>query len=199
MLLLGLTGSIGMGKSTTADMFRAEGVAVHDSDRAVHEIYAGPAAAKIEEAFPGSTTGGAVDRVKLARLVLGQPEALKRLEAIVHPLVSKLRFAFVEEQRRRGADIVVFDIPLLFEIGAQKEVDEIVVVTAAADVQRARVLARPGMTPEKFDAIIARQTPDAEKRRGADFVVHTDQGLDAAREQVRAILAALRRKEQGAV
>lgn len=199
MLLLGLTGSIGMGKSTTAEMFRAEGVAVHDSDSAVHEIYAGPAAAEIERAFPGSTTNGAVDRAKLAKLVLGQPEALKRLEAIVHPLVSKLRWAFVEAQRRRGADMVVFDIPLLFEIGAQKEVDKIVVVTAAPEAQRARVLARPGMTPEKFDAIIARQTPDAEKRRGADFVVHTDQGLDSARQEVRAILAALRRETQGAV
>jgi dephospho-CoA kinase len=191
MLLLGLTGSIGMGKSTTADMFRAEGAPVYDSDRLVHDIYDGPAAMEIERAFPGATDGGAVDRNRLASLVLGDAEAMKRLEAIVHPLVWEGRRRFLEEQARRGVKVAVLDIPLLFETGADKDVDAIVVVTAPKSLQRARVLARANMTEEKFESILARQTPDEEKRRRADFIVHTDAGLEAARGEVRAILKTL--------
>ncbi len=191
MLSIGLTGSIGMGKSTTADMFRAEGVAVYDSDKAVHDIYAGPAAPLIEREFPGTTVDGAVDRARLSARVLNDPAAMKRLEAIVHPLVWAARDAFVAEQRRKGAPFVVYDIPLLFETGKDKDVDVVIVVSAAPEAQKERVLARPGMTQEKFAAILARQTPDEEKRRRADFVVHTDHGLDAAREEVRAILKTL--------
>lgn len=192
MLLIGLTGSIGMGKSTTADMFRAEGVAVYDSDRAVHEIYRGPAAARIEEAFPGVVVDGVVDRNRLAARALGDPQALKRLEAIVHPLVWNARAKFLAERRALGDEFVVLDIPLLFEVGADKDVDVIVVVSARDEVQRARVLERPGMTEEKFAAILAKQVPDAEKRRRAHFVVETDKGLDVARAAVGKILAALR-------
>ena len=195
MLLLGLTGSIGMGKSTTADMFRAEGAPVYDSDRLVHDIYNGPAAVEIERAFPGATVGGAVDRNQLASLVLGDAEAMKRLEAIVHPLVWEGRRRFLEEQARRGVKIAVLDIPLLFETGADKDVDAIVVVTAPKSLQRARVLARANMTEEKFKSILARQTPDEEKRRRADFIVHTDAGLEAARGEVRAILKTLQARE----
>ncbi len=191
MLSIGLTGSIGMGKSTTADMFRAEGVPVYDSDKAVHDIYAGPAAPLIEREFPGTVINGVVDRARLAERVLNDAQAMKRLEAIVHPLVWAARADFVAEQRRKGAAFVVYDIPLLFEAGKDKDVDVIVVVSAAPAVQKERVLARPGMTEEKFAAILARQTPDAEKRRRADFVVHTDRGLDAARAEVRAILKKL--------
>ncbi len=195
MLLIGLTGSIGMGKSTTADMFRAEGAPVYDSDRLVHEIYRGPAAREIERAFPGATVDGVVDRNKLASLVLGDADAMKRLEAIVHPLVWEGRRRFLEEWTRRGAKVAVLDIPLLFETGADKDVDAIVVVTAPEAVQRARVLARPNMTAEKFLSILARQTPDAEKRRRADFLVHADAGLEVAREEVRAILKTLEARE----
>ena len=195
MLLLGLTGSIGMGKSTTADMFRAEGAPVYDSDRLVHDIYNGPAAMEIERAFPGATVGGAVDRNRLASLVLGDAEAMKRLEAIVHPLVWERRRRFLEEQARRGVKVAVLDIPLLFETGADKDVDAIVVVTAPKSLQRARVLARANMTEEKFESILARQTPDEEKRRRADFIVHTDAGLEAARGEVRAILKTLQARE----
>ncbi len=195
MLLLGLTGSIGMGKSTTADMFRAEGAPVYDSDRLVHDIYNGPAAMEIERAFPGATVGGAVDRNRLASIVLGDAEAMKRLEAIVHPLVWEGRRRFLEEQARRGVKIAVLDIPLLFETGADKDVDAIVVVTAPKSLQRARVLARTNMTEEKFESILARQTPDEEKRRRADFIVHTDAGVEAARGEVRAILKTLQARE----
>jgi dephospho-CoA kinase len=195
MLTIGLTGSIGMGKSTTADLFRAEGVPVYDSDRAVHEIYSGPDAARIEELFPGILVDGVVDRAKLAARVLGDPPALRRLEEIVHPLVLAKRAAFVAERRRAGDALVLFDIPLLFETGGDADVDVVVVVTAPEEVQRARVLARPGMTEEKFAAIRAKQTPDAEKRRRADFIVHTDRGPDSAREQVRLILDELRSRQ----
>lgn len=191
MLKIGLTGSIGMGKSTTAEMFRAEGAPVYDSDRAVHEIYAGPAAARIEALFPGTTVDGVVDRARLAARVLGDAEALRLLESVVHPLVREKRLAFLEERRRLGDRLVVFDIPLLFETGAESEVDAIVVVSAPEEIQKARVLTRPGMTEEKFAALSAKQVPDSEKRRRADFIVHTDRGLDAAREEVRAILRAL--------
>ncbi|MBY6241800.1 dephospho-CoA kinase [Methylosinus sp. Sm6] len=195
MLTIGLTGSIGMGKTTTADMFRAEGVPVYDSDRAVHEIYSGPDAARIEMLFPGTLVDGVVDRAKLAARVLGDPEALRRLEALVHPIVLEKRKAFVEERRRAGDRLVLFDIPLLFETGGDDDVDAIVVVTAPRAVQRERVLARPGMTEEKFAAILAKQIPDEEKRRRADFVVHSDRGPDFAREQVRLILKELRSRE----
>jgi dephospho-CoA kinase len=195
MLIVGLTGSIGMGKSTTAQMFRDAGVAVYDSDAAVHEIYRGPQAQLIERAFPGSTRDGVVDRAKLAALILGRAEEIARLEAIVHPLVQEMRRPFVETEEKRGAKLVVFDIPLLYETGAEKDVDKVVVVTASADLQRERVMARPGMTDEKFRAILARQLPDSEKRKRADFVVHTDRGMEAAREEVRAIVAALRKEK----
>ncbi len=192
MILIGLTGSIGMGKSATADIFRGEDVPVYDSDRLVHEIYNGPAAREIEKAFPGATINGVVDRNRLAAMVLNDPEAMKRLEAIVHPLVWEGRREFLEEQRRLGKDVVVLDIPLLFETGAEKDVDKIIVVTAPANVQRERVLSRPNMTLEKFEAILARQTPDDEKRRRADFVISTNEGLDSARKQARLILEHLR-------
>lgn len=191
MLRVGLTGSIGMGKSTTADMFRAEGISVLDSDRLVHDLYKGPAAADIDRAFPGVVVDGVVDRKRLASRVLDDPAALKRLEQIVHPMVWAARDALIDERREAGDRIVVFDIPLLFETGAEKDFDVIVVVTAPEAVQRARVLAREGMTPEKFESILAKQTPDSEKRARADFVVHTDRGLDAAREEVRTIVKAL--------
>ncbi len=195
MLLLGLTGSIGMGKSTTADMFRAEGAPVYDSDRLVHDIYNGPAAMEIERAFPGATVGGVVERNRLARFVLGDAEAMKRLEAIVHPLVWEGRRRFLDEQARKGVKIAVLDIPLLFETGADKDVDAIVVVSAPKSLQRARVLARANMTEQKFESILARQTPDEEKRRRADFIVHTDAGLEAARGEVRVILTTLQARE----
>jgi dephospho-CoA kinase len=191
-LRVGLTGSIGMGKSTTAQMFRDEGVAVLDSDRVVHDIYSGPAAARIEAAFTGVVRDGVVDRALLSQRVLDNPEALKRLESIVHPLVWEAREAFMKEREAKGDQIVVFDIPLLFETGMDRSVDAIVVVSAAEDVQKQRVLARPGMTEEKFAAILAKQIPDSQKRARADFVVHTDKGLDAARAEVRSILQALR-------
>lgn len=194
MLILGLTGSIGMGKSTTAAMFEAEGVPVYDSDAAVHALYAagGAAVAPVEAAFPGVVTDGAIDRAKLSAKVVGDPEALAKLEAIVHPLVGAHRIGFFEKAQAEGRDIVVLDVPLLFETGGQKSVDKVVVVSAPAEVQRARVLARPEMTPEKFEAILARQLPDAEKRARADFVIDTGQGVEHARQQVRDLLTLLR-------
>jgi dephospho-CoA kinase len=191
MFILGLTGSLGMGKSTTARFFAEEGVPVHDADAVVHQLYEGEAAAAIEAAFPGTTAGGKVDRTRLAARVLGDGAALPRLEAIVHPLVQDAERRLVAEARSRGEKIAVLDIPLLFESGADRRVDAVVVVSAPPDVQRARVLERPGMTVEKLEAILARQMPDAEKRARADFVVDTSQGFDAARAQVRAILAAV--------
>ena len=188
MIVLGLTGSIGMGKSTTARMFRESGVPVHDSDETVHRLYAGKAAPLIEERFSGVVQDGVVDREKLARAVLGQPEALEDLERIVHPLVRADADAFLERHRQAGARLALLDIPLLFETGGEDRVDRIVVVTAPADVQRERVLARPGMTTEKFEAILSRQVPDAEKRRRADFLIDTGQGMDAARRRVAEIV-----------
>ena len=190
MLILGLTGSIGMGKSTTANLFAEAGVPVYEADAAVHRIYAGEDAAAIEAAFPGVTVGGIVDREKLAAQVLGHAEALKQLEALVHPMVRRLQAAFLAEQRGRGAAVVVLDIPLLLETGGDARVDAVVVVTAPAEVQRARVLARPGMNAEKLDAILAKQMPDAEKRARAHFIVDTSRGFDSARAQVRGILRA---------
>ncbi|MER9577559.1 dephospho-CoA kinase [Mesorhizobium sp. M0189] len=191
MIVLGLTGSIGMGKSTTAKMFAEAGVPVHDSDEAVHRLYAGKAAPIVEAVFPGTTRSGAVDRTKLAERVLGDAAALKRLEAIIHPLVRADADAFLAQNRAAGAPLAVLDIPLLFETSGRDRVDKVVVVTAPAEIQRARVLARPGMSEEKFASILARQVPDAEKRRRADFVVDTGQGFDAARAAVNAIVAEL--------
>ena len=191
-VVLGLTGSIGMGKSATAVMFREAGVPVHDSDEAVHRLYRGAAAPLVEAAFPGTVVDGVVDRARLAARLVDDSEAFARLESIVHPLVRADADAFVTRHRAAGADIVVLDIPLLFETKGRGRVDKVVVVTAPAEVQRERVLARPGMTARKFEAILARQVPDAEKRRQADFIVDTGQGLDAARRQVEAIVATLR-------
>ncbi|MER8528311.1 dephospho-CoA kinase [Mesorhizobium sp. M0814] len=191
MIVLGLTGSIGMGKSTAAKMFAEAGVPVHDSDEAVHRLYADQAAPMVEAAFPGTTRSGAVDRTKLAERVLGDAAALKRLEAIIHPLVRADADAFLAENRAAGAPLAVLDIPLLFETGGRDRVDKVVVVTAPPEVQRARVLARPGMNEEKFASILARQVADAEKRRRADFVIDTGQGFDAARAAVKAIVAEL--------
>jgi len=197
MIVLGLTGSIGMGKSTTAKMFADAGVPVHDSDETVHRLYAGKAAPLVEAAFPGTTDGGVVDRAKLGTRVLGDAAALRRLEAIVHPLVRVDADAFLARQRAAGAPIAVLDIPLLFETGGRDRVDKIVVVTAPAEVQRARVLARAGMSEEKLAAILAKQVPDAEKRRQADFIVDTGQGFDAARAAVGAIIAELSGDKSG--
>jgi dephospho-CoA kinase len=194
VIVVGLTGSIGMGKSTTSAMFRDEGVPVYDADAAVHAIYApgGAAVGPIEAAFPGVTGQNGVDRALLSARVVGKPDELKRLESIVHPLLGQDRAAFFDGAK--NADIVVLDIPLLFETGGEKAVDAVVVVTAPADIQRSRVLAREGMDEAKLDAILARQTADAEKCARAHFVVDTSQGLDHARAQVRKILATLRRE-----
>ncbi|WP_378946410.1 dephospho-CoA kinase [Mesorhizobium sp. ANAO-SY3R2] len=188
MIIVGLTGSIGMGKSTTAQMFVEAGVPVHDADEAVHRLYAGAAAPLIEAAFPGTVRDGVVDRNELARRVLGDSAALKQLEQIIHPLVRDDAAEFLERNRAAGTPIVVLDIPLLFESGGRVRVDKVVVVTAPADMQRERVLARPGMSEEKFEAILAKQVPDAEKRELADYVVDTGQGLEAARAAVLAII-----------
>ncbi|MGX5844633.1 dephospho-CoA kinase [Mesorhizobium sp. ArgA1] len=191
MIVLGLTGSIGMGKSTTAKMFSDAGVPVHDSDEAVHRLYAGKAALLIEAAFPGTTVSGLVDRTKLGARVLGDAVALKTLETIIHPLVRADADDFLAKHRAAGAPLAVLDIPLLFETGGRNRVDKVVVVTAPAEIQRARVLARPGMSDEKLAAILAKQVPDAEKRRQADFVIDTGKGMDAARGAVNAIIEAL--------
>ena len=192
ILRVGLTGSIGMGKSTTAQMFRDEGIAVLDSDQIVHDLYRGAAVAPIAAAFPDVVIDGAVDRSALGLRVLGDPAAMEKLEAIVHPLVWTARDAFIQERQAQGDRIVVYDVPLLFETGADKSVDAIVVVTAPPELQKQRVLMRPGMTQEKFEAIAGKQTPDTEKRARADFIVETGEGLDAARAQVRHILKTLR-------
>jgi dephospho-CoA kinase len=191
MFILGLTGSLGMGKSTTARFFAEEGVPVHDADAVVHRLYDGEAAAAIEAAFPGTTVGGRVDRDKLAARVLGDAAALKRLEAIVHPLVQEAERRLLAEAQARGETVAVLDIPLLFETGGQDRVDAVVVVSAPPEVQRSRALERPGMTVDKLDAILAKQMPDHEKQRRADFVVDTSRGFEAARAQVRAILDAV--------
>lgn len=195
MIKLGLTGSIGMGKSTTAAMFAARGVPVYDADAAVHALYApnGLAVAPLEAAFPGVTgADGGIDRAKLRETVTGDEAAMKRLEAIVHPLVGATQRDFLLQAEADGADIVVLDIPLLFENGGDKRVDAIVVVSAPEAVQRERVLARAQMTEEQFEAILARQTPDSEKRRRADFVINTGLGLDYAEAQVDEVIRALR-------
>ncbi len=191
MFLLGLTGSIGMGKSTTAAMFRELGAPVHDADAAVHRLYAGRAAPLIEEAFPGVVRNGVVDRGMLSQRIIGDAIAMKRLESIVHPLVREEEDAFRARALKSGAAIAVLDIPLLFETGGERRVDAVVVVTAPAEVQRARVLARAGMTVDRFEQLLARQMPDAEKRRRAHFLVDTGRGMASARRQVSDILKAL--------
>lgn len=187
--VIGLTGSIGMGKSETAKLFAAEGIPVFDADAVVHDLYAGEAAPMIEAAFPGSTKRGAVDRAALGRQVTGDSAALARLESLMHPLVADRREQFLESS---AAPIVLLDIPLLLETGIAA--DAVVVATAPEHVQRARVLARPGMTEEKFAALLGRQMSDAQKRAQAHYLVITDQGLDHAREQVKMILADVRAK-----
>lgn len=196
MIILGLTGSIGMGKSTTARMFAEEGVPVHDSDEAVHRLYAGPAAEIIGEAFPGTVVNGVVDRQRLSKLVLDNPQELRRLGELIHPLVRADADAFVERHRKEGARLVVLDIPLLFETGGTDRVDSILVVTASPEVQKQRVMARPGMTEEKFAAILANQVSDREKRRNADFVIDTSAGMEAARREVRGVIAKLRERDR---
>jgi dephospho-CoA kinase len=197
MIILGLTGSIGMGKSTTARLFAEAGVPVHESDAAVHQLYEGEAVPAIAVAFPGTVVDGKVDRDKLAARVLGDPVALRRLESIVHPLVRAAADRFLSEARASGAEIAVLDIPLLFETSGEDRVDAVVVVTAPPELQRERALQRPGMTVEKFQAIVAKQMPDVEKRKRADFVVDTSRGLAAARDQVGAILQAIANMRNG--
>lgn len=187
--VLGLTGSIGMGKSTTARMFAELGVPVYDADAMVHRMYDGEAVEAVEAAFPGVAHDGRVDREKLARHVIGDAAAMRRLESIVHPMLRAHERAFLAEAAQAGAAVCVLDIPLLFETGAQARVDAVVVVSAPRDVQRERLMARPGMSASKLDALLGRQMPDEEKRARADFVVDTSQGLAPARQQVRDILA----------
>jgi len=184
MIVLGLTGSIGMGKSTTAQMFRDAGIRVYDADAVVHELYAGKAALLVENAFPGSTVDGKVDRSRLSTYVVGKPAAMKKLEAIIHPLVHEQQLLFLDNARSDGESLVVLDIPLLYEGGHEKTVDAVVVVTASIGQQRQRVLARPGMTSEKFEAILSQQVPDEKKRELADFVIDTGKGMENARKQV---------------
>jgi dephospho-CoA kinase len=194
VIVVGLTGSIGMGKSTTAAMFREAGVPVYDADAAVHDLYdkGGAAVCPVGESFPGVVKDGAIDREALRQRVLGHPEELKRLNAIVHPLVGEDRKEFFRKAEADGAEMVVLDIPLLFETGGHAKMDAVVVVSAPAETQRERVLARPGMTPERLDAILAQQVADAEKRVRAHFVVDTGRGLAPARAQVAEIIAILR-------
>jgi dephospho-CoA kinase len=189
MIVLGLTGSIGMGKSTTAQLFAEAGVPVYDADAAVHRLYEGEAAPAIEAAFPGTTTDGKVDRNRLSACVVLDPAAMKRLEEIVHPMLGASRHKFLQDAEQSGAPVAVIDIPLLFETGGEKRVDAVVVVTTTPELQRERILARPNMTGEKLAAILARQMPDAEKRKRAHFVVDTSHGLDPVRARIRDILA----------
>jgi dephospho-CoA kinase len=189
MKILGLTGSIGMGKSTTAKLFAEAGVPIYDADATVHRVYQGEAVPAIEAAFPGTTSDGRVDRARLSAKVVHDPAAIQRLEQIVHPMLRSYHQKFLEDAEQAGAPVVVMDVPLLFETGGEKRVDAVVVVTTAPEVQRERILARGTMTAEALDAILARQTPDAEKRRRADFVVDTSHGLDPVRARIRDILA----------
>jgi dephospho-CoA kinase len=188
MLILGLTGSIGMGKSTTAKLFAEAGVPVYDADATVHRVYEGEAAPAIEAAFPGTTVNGKVDRTRLSEKVMHDPAAIRRLEQIVHPMLRSHHQRFLEEAERSGAPVAVVDVPLLYETGGETRVDAVVVVTTSPEVQRERILARENMTGEKLDAILARQLPDAEKRKRADFVVDTSHGLDPVRARIRDIL-----------
>ena len=192
MIVVGLTGSIGMGKSTTARMFAEAGIPVNDADAVVHDLYRSEAVAPIGDAFPGSIRNGMVDRQELARQLAENPAKFRSLEAIVHPLVRRREGEFLEANRVAGAEMVVLDIPLLFEVGGEDRVDVIVVVTCDPQIQRARVLARPGMTEEKLNMILSQQIPDQEKRRRADFLIDTGRGLEAARQRVDEVIAALR-------
>jgi dephospho-CoA kinase len=188
MMVLGLTGSIGMGKSTASKLFSDAGVPVFEADEAVHALYSGAAAVLIEAEFPGTTRDGVVDRAILARMVFGNPEALKRLEAIVHPLVREMETSFVEGARNAGVPLVVLDIPLLFENGGEARCDLVAVVSAPFEIQRERVMRREGMTQERFDAILARQMPDAEKRVRADIVIDTSGPIENTRHTVHEII-----------
>ncbi|MGJ5178005.1 dephospho-CoA kinase [Bradyrhizobium oligotrophicum] len=196
MRVLGLTGSMGMGKSTTAKLFAEAGVPVYDADATVHQVYASEAAPAVEAAFPGTTVDGKVDRAKLSAKVVGDPEAIRRLEAIVHPMLRSYHQAFLDTAERSGAPVAVVDVPLLFETGGDKRVDAVVVVSTSPEIQRQRILARGTMTEEALDALLARQMPDAEKRRRADFVVDTSDGLDPVRARIRDILAEVVRMPQ---
>ncbi|MEK1886079.1 MAG: dephospho-CoA kinase [Phyllobacterium sp.] len=191
MIVLGLTGSIGMGKSTAAQMFVDAGIPVHSADDAVHRLYSGAAVPLIEASFPGTTSDGVVDRTKLSSTVVGNREALRKLESIIHPLVRAEETKFRNEALARGEKLIVLDIPLLFETDGDQRVDKVLVVTAPEDVQRQRVLDRPGMTPDKLEAILARQTPDAEKRKRADFTIDTRHDFDVTRAAVKKVIEAL--------
>jgi dephospho-CoA kinase len=191
MIVLGLTGSIGTGKSTTAAMFRDFGVPVHDADATVHDLYRGEAVAPVAARFPEALSDGAIDRKALSAALARAPERFGELEAIIHPLVRAREIAFVEAERRKGSPLVLLDIPLLYEAGGESRVDKVAVVTCDPQTQRRRVLERPGMTEEKFALILSRQMPDAEKRQRADFVIDTGRGLEAARKQVEEIIAKL--------
>jgi len=188
MIILGLTGSIGMGKSTTATMFREEGIPVYDADAAVHLLYEGKAVDIIEQAFPGTTDGKRVDRSALAEQVVGNSEKMKKLESLIHPLVAAERENFLKARRKNREPLVVLDIPLLFETGAEKLCDMILVVTAPAEIQKQRVMSRPGMSEEKFTKIRDRQMPDAEKRDKADFIIDTSLGIESAKKSVAEII-----------
>jgi len=188
MIILGLTGSIGMGKSTTAKLFAEAGVHVYDADAAVHMLYEGEAAPAIEAAFPGATVDGKVDRNRLSARVVHDPAAIKRLEQIVHPMLGASRQKFLRDAEQSGAPVAVVDVPLLFETGGEERVDAVVVVTTTPEIQRERILERPNMTDEKLDAILTRQMPDAEKQKRAHFVVDTSHGLDPVRKRIRDIL-----------
>jgi len=191
MIVIGLTGSIGMGKTTTAKLFAAEGIPVLDSDAVVHDLYSAEAVPMIEATFPGTTISGTVDRLELGNILRENPANFSKLEAIVHPLVRERQEAFLRKAREENQNFAVLDIPLLFETGAETRVDKIVVVSCAPEIQRQRVLSRPGMTEEKFEMILARQMPDNEKRRRADFIIDSGNGVEAARDQVREILQRL--------
>jgi dephospho-CoA kinase len=195
MKVLALTGSIGMGKSTTAAIFRDLGIPVHDADAAVHALYSGRAAPVVESLFPGTTREGVVDRALLSAHVIGNEAAMRKLEAAIHPMVREEEAAFLRSASASNVPFVILDIPLLFEKGGENRVDGVIVATAGADEQRRRVLSRPGMSAEKFEAILARQTPDAQKRAKADFIVDTGEGMDAARAQVAQIVARIRSGE----
>jgi dephospho-CoA kinase len=188
MIILGLTGSIGMGKSTTAKLFAEAGVPVYDADATVHLIYEGEAAPAVEAAFPGTTVDGKVDRARLSAKVVHDPAAMKQLEQIVHPMLRAYHQKFLDDAEQSGAAVAVVDVPLLYETGGEKRVDAVVVVTTSPDIQRQRILARDNMTSEKLDAILARQLPDAEKRKRADFIVDTSHGLEPVRARIRDIL-----------
>jgi dephospho-CoA kinase len=191
MIVLGLTGSIGTGKSTTATMFQDLGVPVHDADATVHDLYRKEAVAPMAERFPEALKDGVIDRKALSAALAQAPERFRELEAIIHPLVRAREKAFLDAERRNGSPLVLLDIPLLYETGGEKRVDKVVVVTCDPETQRQRVLARPGMTAEKFELILSRQMPDAEKRRRADFLIDTGQGLEAARKQVEEVIKAI--------